>query len=138
MKIYEDYDLAEVYKKYIGKSDVKGLSPKIEPDKNTGRYKLRTYHYDNDNEKFDTKDPVHLAYGLHDECEEVLCEFNALFTILEDYNLTCDIIRAKYINPNSSKAMKKSAIYRRFNLNSADISDKEEILLILKEELGDN
>lgn len=137
MKIYNDYDLSEVFKEYIGKSDIMGISPRIEQDKDTDRYKLRTYEYDEVDTKFNTKNPIHLCYGSHEECEEVLFEFNALFTILNDYNLTCEIIRAKYINPKSSKAMKKSAFYRKYNLNKADISEKEELLAILKEDIGE-
>ena len=137
MKIYNDYDLSKVYKQYVGKSDLFGISPRIEQDKGTESYKLRTYEYDDAFEKFNTKKPIHLCYGSHDECEEVLFEFNALFSILRDYNLTCEIIIAKYINPRRSKAMKKSALYRKHNLTNTDVSEKEELILILKEDLGE-
>ena len=137
MKTYDNYDLAELYKLYIGKSDIKGLSPKIEPDKSTERYKLRTYHYDDNLEEFDTSEPVHLFYGTHDECEKVLNEFNALFALFGDYNLVCEIIRAKYINPNSSKAMKKVSLYKKYNLSKADNSEKEVLMSVLKEDLGE-
>lgn len=134
MKIFEDYDLADLFKQYVD-SDVYRLSPKIEPDKNTEKYKLRTYEYDKISMEFDTQKPVHLYYGSLDECLKVLNEFKALLMILKDYNLTCDIIRAKYINPNSSKAMKKSALYRKYNLKEASINEKEELLSYLEEDI---
>lgn len=137
MKIFSDYDLSDVFKKYVGKFDIGCISPRIEQDKGTDKYKLRTYEYDELNELFNTQNPIHLCYGSYEECEKVLFEFNALFTILVDYNLTCEIIRAKYINPKSSKAMKKSRVYRKYNLNKADISEKEELLAILKEDIGE-
>lgn len=135
MKVYQDYDLSDVFKEYIGKSDVFGLSPRIEQDKGAEKYKLRTYEYDEFLNKLNTSKPLHLYYGTHDECEKVLYEFNALFTCLRDYNLTCEIIIAKYINPTRSKAMKKSAIYRKYNLKKASVDEKEELLSYLKEDI---
>lgn len=138
LKIYKDYNLSELGKLLIGEHNALGLSPKIEEDNNSDdKYKLRTYVYDEDKDRFDTKQPIHLAYGSYNECKEILYEFNVLIESFKDYNLVCSIIHDKYVNSTLSKAMKKSALYKKYNLKNVDNEDKKDILDILKSELGE-
>ena len=76
LKIYKDYNLSELGKLLIGEPNALGLSPKIELDSTSDdKYKLRTYVYDEDKDRFDTKQPIYLAYGSYNECKEILYEF---------------------------------------------------------------